>query len=482
MSDVKVYTFNIGQGLFNLLTEETAHKKFCAVFDCGTLNTSYPLIEENLNSAVQIINEFGGLDLIVISHQDRDHWNKMLNLLEKCYKINIDNNWIFNETNHRYLRKVSSTYELLKEDYYNIFDIYKYIEKDTYILDKHHCINENELELEVNINTDNNKINYDIFIIDNEIYKIGLNINVNNCEYNKKIKYDEIEDNINNLSIDEYTKRLILDNIYIDIDELKKYKDFQKPKFKYKINECIPKIIICGYERSASYNNFCNAMNFFGNVEFFYISYVVYFNYKYMHSCCSLDFDIIGLNRSIIRNATSTISVYKYDDDKSIIFPGDATYHVFNDLYKKINISAPVELLIAPHHGSFDTNIVLDKENKLLPDDNQPFLKLLDKIKPKTVFISALLSKFGHPDLKFLEYVSNFAQNVQKHNIKYSSKLENIKEGIFQSQKAVFSTESMYKDFRDNFLLFPDILQIGQNKVSKPKENNFILPPDDLFI
>ena len=190
MSDVKVYTFNIGQGLFNLLTEETADKKFCAIFDCGTLNTSYPVIEENLNLAVQIINEFGGLDLIVISHQDEDHWNKMLNLIEKCYKINIDNNWIFNETNHRYLRKVSSTYELLKEDYYNIFDIYKYIEKDTYILDKHYCINENELELEVNINTDNNKINYDIFIIDNEIYKIGLNINVNNCEYNKKIKYD----------------------------------------------------------------------------------------------------------------------------------------------------------------------------------------------------------------------------------------------------------------------------------------------------
>lgn len=472
MSDVKVYTFNIGQGLFNLLTEETAHKKFCAIFDCGTLNTSYPVIEENLNLAVQIINEFGGLDLIVISHQDKDHWSLCMELLVKYYKLE-PNQWYFNENNNMYIKYMDKNFfveTLSKSDDWFVLHEYSYVSQN------------GECRLYFK---DNQKILYSNYYVKD-----------------KPLSY-KIYDNDIDIQIDNINKTYTLDNI----SDLRK--DLGNIMLFYSINGCIrqdkacyinntniippdnclntniniPEIILGGSSREVPYLNFIEKLKFFGDIIEMEEANCRHIDYKGSIKHDILGFSIQPQKIEHIKNATSTISVYQYDNSKSIIFPGDATYHVFDSLCEKIYVSAPVELLIAPHHGSFDTNILVDDNGNLLPDDNQPFLHFLSVIQPKAVFISALLSKFGHPDLKFLEYVSKFAQSSYPHKIVYKNKSisdKNKENEIIKyvKKKAVFSTESN----SNKYLLFPDILHRAVNELSKPQENNFILPPDDLFI
>ena len=86
MARCEVKTYDVGQGLFSLLREEKEDGIFCALFDCGTTKRDPEISKEDImDDAVSLIQACGGLDMIVISHQDSDHQNYLWELMRQVY-------------------------------------------------------------------------------------------------------------------------------------------------------------------------------------------------------------------------------------------------------------------------------------------------------------------------------------------------------------------------------------------------------------
>ncbi|MCH5252256.1 MAG: hypothetical protein J1F22_04720 [Lachnospiraceae bacterium] len=97
MTNVEVYTYNVGQGLFNILIDKgksgLCGGPFCAIFDCGKVQHcgkyDWAAIKKE---AINLLVKVKGPDLIVISHQDTDHWDHLKDLLEEYKReVNVSN-------------------------------------------------------------------------------------------------------------------------------------------------------------------------------------------------------------------------------------------------------------------------------------------------------------------------------------------------------------------------------------------------------
>ena len=91
MEHCEVTTYNVGQGLFNLVQIKTDRKPpsnclFCGIFDCGTINNPYGSKQKILQDAAEKING-AEVECIVIPHQDKDHWSYLIELLQKVYNF-----------------------------------------------------------------------------------------------------------------------------------------------------------------------------------------------------------------------------------------------------------------------------------------------------------------------------------------------------------------------------------------------------------
>ncbi|WP_024658505.1 hypothetical protein N027_00430 [Pseudomonas syringae USA007] len=88
-----LYNFHpVGQGVFSsgmIVPDDGSNRKFWWVFDCGThMRRHHPLLDAEINNlAAMIGNPSGGqrprIDLVFISHFDKDHVNGLLTLLER---------------------------------------------------------------------------------------------------------------------------------------------------------------------------------------------------------------------------------------------------------------------------------------------------------------------------------------------------------------------------------------------------------------
>ena len=165
----EVTTYNVGQGLFNLVIEVNDEGvSFCGIFDCGSIYY-HPIIDKQavLDDAACKIRWVGGLNCIVISHQDLDHWSWLIELLEKLYVFNFDYNIWYMSDKSRY------TYKKNKLENLNIFtrDRYWYDRKsgiqrlnytsgygnENYMIMIHYIQSENLASLKIKIELESNE-------------------------------------------------------------------------------------------------------------------------------------------------------------------------------------------------------------------------------------------------------------------------------------------------------------------------------------
>ena len=150
---------------------------------------------------------------------------------------------------------------------------------------------------------------------------------------------------------------------------------------------------------------------------------------------------------AIVHNASSLIVEFDTSTEaksRRIIYPGDATVHVFSDLANALDGPEIFEntFFMAPHHGSLHTNYC--------DGEQQPFYQLLDKltgektVKLSACVISALGEVFGHPNKKFVydmrEYVRTDNPKVPPHSVCYFE--EGLKR-IENETKGIYCTEMM---------------------------------------
>lgn len=199
------------------------------------------------------------------------------------------------------------------------------------------------------------------------------------------------------------------------------------------------------------------------------------------------------------KNLTSLITRFQIEDINDvkkidILFPGDATYHVFSYLANSILMhNANIGLFIAPHHGSYDTNFLLKDENDApFEDSEQPLCKLLSKYPPEVVFISSFHPKYGHPFQYFIDKVKGSTIDVEAHNI-FCTKLDGTP-GSYLIEKAVYSTQSWFDLINPNpqVSISPERLSLrypppseelgpGGAGTSEPTEKNIEIPETDLI-
>ena len=98
MQECNLRVYAVGHGLCTLLYGITDEGDgYCAVFDCGTTGAFVNVPFDNvIEDMCTVIHEYGGLNLLVCSHQDEDHHSGIMRLV---YKLNgwhvwtMQNNW-----------------------------------------------------------------------------------------------------------------------------------------------------------------------------------------------------------------------------------------------------------------------------------------------------------------------------------------------------------------------------------------------------
>jgi len=119
-----------------------------------------------------------------------------------------------------------------------------------------------------------------------------------------------------------------------------------------------------------------------------------------------------------VRNATSTVVNFIYNGAQSILFPGDATFHVLGDIAARVSDSgAKPGYMIAPHHGSYHTNFA---GNMGAEDAAQPLVDLYSKIEGVTTYISANHRKHAMPRREFVKIaIEKGRRGVASHRLGY---------------------------------------------------------------
>lgn len=495
MANCRVKIYNVGQGLFSLLLEEREDGVFCALFDCGTSGRrNSELSKEALfTDAVGLIQQSKGLDYIVISHQDRDHWSYLLDLMRAVYgeKIGEEGQW--------QIRNGSLNYAVC-----NNSDSIEWCTKN----DKGLLYSElNREGSKLSYVQDSKSVNYIAeFYVNKFYYKITCketgadsNITVFIRDQKRNIKkvfgnqgIDQIGAAVaETCNAGEIGKVITGKARRTACSNLKKIYKMSDKKVESLIKNAKVldpqyggkqmKIIMGGAEGGYSYQLLKQKMASFGSVTE-RDSILLKMNIKGSTPISNLGI-VADISKkapwradAIRKNATSVVVCYKTQDGNYLLFPGDATVHVFGSLSKKLG-DVNCALMVAPHHGAYNTNYVLDADFNL--SLTQPFWEMLDSIQPERVFISAYHTKHGHPCSQFVKDAEYYAVEVDEHPIGYCTDRNSINFGweVKNSTKAVYTTETC------GDLTWPvsgntEVCRAG-NDTSRTQRK---LPPDGCFI
>lgn len=493
----EVTTYNVGQGLFNLVIEVNDEGvSFCGIFDCGSIYY-HPIIDKQavLDDAACKIRWVGGLNCIVISHQDLDHWSWLIELLEKLYVFNFDYNIWYMSDKSRY------TYKKNKLENLNIFtrDRYWYDRKsgtqrlnytsgygnENYMIMIHYIQSENLASWKIKIELESN-----------EALDIAVNTEIVNGDYLPEFviksrdglyaEYNGTADDVINILkqyVGEWADGMLLsDRMAPGID--KALEAIWKNVLNLNIGGCIchlgdawiPYVYIGGAYENDGYRHLYEFLSAFSNVKKLSGS-VLEINFAGAEKVLKLnnvESIVERCNKAIKRNATSLVTYYVLGDNYALFFPGDATFHTFSDLLnvRELYCYRCFGVAIAPHHGSHDTNII---QNAGM--DSQPVGAFFNSVcQVENMVFSAHHKIFGLPKECVVEMLCNKVREDEQyvaHNIVVCDLLKNAK--IEETTKCIYTTECTEKIIcRDGKV---QVFQTFEKKTVKK-----ILPPDDMFI
>lgn len=485
MKSCKIYTFNVGQGLFNLaIGETTGSKKYAAVFDCGTLSNADGYSAYCFDAG-ELLETFDHLDTVVISHQDSDHWNNMLDLIDCLNGQYQEGEWCYSQNGNTFrlsgqCSEHCSATESLNIITYSRMEIYSSVLLTIQIF--HFKLNQTTYARTSYTHWD---LRFDFqFRFD------FTKANTGRCKWEATIKISDGSDSQSSSAmgnsplsgsnrydpayrdalyekcrdmLDEYgffqwaidDISAILAHVIFSFSFLQDEFDsvFQTDR---RITFPISRLFLGGELPGKKYQIFKDSIKNFAEhtmegIGFTSINETSYANSAPVEIAQNI-FDSRGeLNHdqtSIMRNATSQVILFHLSDKKCVLFPGDATVHTFDSLSKESDLkNKTIELMLAPHHGSCHTNFAF--EEKLDGSDGsfkfartQPLENFLKKSPPGTFFISAKHNMFGHPSLSFLQLCESLCRlSADPHPLK--AETDNRSETReFESVHAIYSTES----------------------------------------
>lgn len=495
MARCEVKTYDVGQGLFSLLWEEKEDGIFCALFDCGTSKWDPEISKEDIiDDAVSLIQACGGLDMIVISHQDSDHQNYLWELMRQVYgeipymgagwkknsmyptrAMNIGFGiveWCECGNIRSYIKWFATDTQISYYfSEYSCYEVFFLIDK--YYIQMKICENSSEQEIELLIQETNGE---EISVKDT----CGTSVDVLEI-IDKIFEYDQIPPIIGQRA--KNRTRYYMKQIYEFSEEkivgIIEAAEMLELSFQKEI-----RIIMGGAECGSGYKMLKKKMSFFGEV-LEYENALINMPAAGMTEPSALGIDenvaphsALWATAAIRKNATSVVSCYQTRENQILLFPGDTTVHVFKSINEAMT-EQPINLMIAPHHGAFHTNYVVDKDMHLV--DAQPISVLLNEKTPQCVFISAFHSKHGHPSGQFINDVCETAAEAPEHLISYCI---NLNRGCDQygwaelpCSKAVYTTET------SGHLIWPveDVEEekMIENSMRRTQEK---LPPDGCFV
>lgn len=171
-----------------------------------------------------------------------------------------------------------------------------------------------------------------------------------------------------------------------------------------------------------------------------------------------------GDDDAIQKNATAAVVHFCYDQSdpnapKTILFPGDVTVHNLPDIEQRLvrkrflapDITYRVTSMIAPHHGSFHTNIVCRSEG-IAPE--QPLRDLYHAMGQVSTYISECYKNdtYHVPRREYLEHIAGHWFPAAAHGLScYQSAGANMQTGneefVFQIEgtgESIYNTGNLY--------------------------------------
>lgn len=184
---------------------------------------------------------------------------------------------------------------------------------------------------------------------------------------------------------------------------------------------------------------------------------------------------ISGDDDAIQKNATAAVVHFCYDKrdsnaPKTILFPGDVTVHNLLDIQQHLfeqGITYRVTSMIAPHHGSFHTNIVCSSEGIA---SDQPLRDLYHAMGQVSTYISECLKNdtYHVPRLEYLNNAAGHSFLGAGHELSfYQFAGANMQTGneefIFQIEgtgESIYNTGNLYRETEQGQVLCYDYYQI----------------------
>lgn len=504
MGYYEVTTYNVGQGLFNLLriknAEPTVYEwAFCGVLDCGS-SSNPDNAKRSINDAVKKIREVKRLDILVISHQDKDHWSYVEDFIIKLFNLEEDTWYKSDKTQHLVKYRKKGNVSIL-EKYWEKADCQtqagecrytcNYINGDA-MVKLTRIARGNELSWLVEGGISGSCSKY---------FNIYGKFKGDNIVYTRIWRPGTIPG-----PFEEHLSQNIYEEIRACIKKHAKhfgFSDDHVPKIGEMITEAFRRSITFSTENEKVLNGFIGEVylggaggdeNRYNLLKDYLDEYAlavmrikepVLLGMQYLGSTKQgFDFDPnVSENshqsttiKSILYNATSLISYYVLDDGRLLLFPGDATMHTFGSVQQFLHGlgCSVIEFITAPHHGSLETNFVLDDCGDVA-SCHQPIVNFFNTFTPQVVSVSAYHGTYGHPNLKTVGCMCLNARACDSHTVVACTKIWLINWGHrYNCETALYTTEG-----RGDV-----IIEDGKAKKKQVKKYKITrhLPSDDMFV
>ncbi|MDD3414983.1 MAG: hypothetical protein PHY47_13405 [Lachnospiraceae bacterium] len=522
MDNFNIHTFDVGQGLFNFVCERykdgEKEKTYCGIIDCGShirTKKNYQLRIKDIANKMKAEYKNAPLDYVFISHQDEDHWNYLLDFLEYYYDFSFYD-WNTKLETHGF----KSLFRLRKENYES--RQYSWLEqciffRDNYYFTRTYFINDyfdicngNFPEMRISIEGENIEYTFSL--------NTKCNIALNTCQGKKKsIQVQKVKIttgliskewtckepfDINNINKEIIALYLAKTRIFGEMKATAIQSMLEKIMLSMIIDvETITKNngkkINIGQIKVGGLNWGVEAIKFkkkLGAIEFVQDCPCCLYRIENRRLNPDLYVELNGIrkrkNDSIKKNASSMMVHYicDVDGDKfNAFFPGDATHHTFDRCNEKLE-GIKIDYLVAPHHGSYKTNVVVDEDKQ--PSENQPVDQFVSRTRPKDVVFSARHNVFGHPNNIAAEKITkNVEEKMEQHQYvtfkeNFPSKLD-VKRGDTgccwtDTEKKMCTTE-----FNEDIFFENGTISFTKGKTvlaSYEQGDNDLILFDDMFI
>ena len=476
MGDLNIHTFNIGQGLFNFVceqyTEGEEEKTYCGIIDCGShIGTKGDFQGRIEEIAADMKSRYGNaaLDYVIISHQDEDHWNYLISFLQSYYEFSFDQ-WNIRGEGKGLFRVWENKYCERCRQWGN-----RYFYRRVYIINQYFNFCNAFPKMMMTEHEGNIKYSFSLgkacCVAVRATRDKYAQINV--VETSVKAKYAENRwqyesplrpDDIDKVSIAKFMYdnnilgRTAESAIVTMLTELMKHLDINIAQILQNEGRSgkkiyIKKMMTGGFDWGQDAEKIREILRLIGVLSNYPCALFRVENRKWKFVCDSGFYDIKKIKANAIRKNASSLMIFytcsKNDVDYSAFFPGDATFHSFDryiNIIRKQEIA--IDYLVAPHHGSFNTNIVLDKTGEEVPYKSQPLSKFVNVTEPQNVVFSARHDIFGHPNKRVAEILSaETRDDVAQHlfiayGLAYSKQNGWEEKYVMDTKDSIYTTES----------------------------------------